>query len=310
MNFEKIPPVEQGQDILDLAFRKARVRGRQKNLSGNWLQVIRKKESLKLDIVKDSLENSLQKITNYFPNLKELPLFYTRLMNLTLDPDKFSRSLGAISWVVKKNRDLHRQFVRSINQETKQDKIKAITKQYYGRISSIMKQISNRLQYLEKCRTVMRSYPDIKEMFTVCVYGFPNVGKTTLLNKLAGTAAKVAAYAFTTKSINTGYITINETTVQILDVPGTLAREKLNQIEMQAELVLQELADLIIYVYDPTESCGYSLGQQKILYQNLAGKKVIVYVSKADLLSLAEMKLIKEKLYTVEEIKSEIAKRL
>ena len=310
MNFEKIPPVEQCSDILDTAFRKARVKGKQKKLAGNWLQIIRKKESLKLDIVKDTIDNSLQKILTSFPDLNGFPQFYLKLMALTLDLAELKKALGSIKWVQQKNRELHRKFISLINRETQREIIKNINKQYYGRISSLLKQISHQLRYLETCRKVMRSYPDIKEMFTVCIYGFPNVGKTTLLNKLTQTKAKVAAYPFTTKSINAGYLTVNGTQIQVLDVPGTLAREKLNPIERQAELVLKELADLIIYVYDLTESCGYSVEQQQKLQQKLAGREVIIYASKEDLLTESEIRKLKNKLYSIEQIKAEIAKRL
>jgi len=310
MNFEKIPPVEQCSDILDTAFRKARVKGKQKKLAGNWLQIIRKKESLKLDIVKDTIDNSLQKILTSFPDLNGFPQFYLKLMALTLDLAELKKALGSIKWVQQKNRELHRKFISLINRETKREIIKNINKQYYGRISSLLKQISHQLRYLETCRKVMRSYPDIKEMFTVCIYGFPNVGKTTLLNKLTQTKAKVAAYPFTTKSINAGYMMIDGKTVQVLDVPGTLAREKLNPIERQAELVLKELADLIIYVYDLTESCGYSVEQQQKLQQKLAGREVMIYASKEDLLTESEIRKLKNKLYSIEQIKAEIAKRL
>ena len=310
MNFEKIPPVEQCSDILDTAFRKARVKGKQKKLAGNWLQIIRKKESLKLDIVKDTIDNSLQKILASFPDLNGFPQFYLKLMALTLDLAELKKALGSIKWVQQKNRELHRKFISLINRETQREIIKNINKQYYGRISSLLKQISHQLRYLETCRKVMRSYPDIKEMFTVCIYGFPNVGKTTLLNKLTQTKAKVAAYPFTTKSINAGYLTVNGTQIQVLDVPGTLAREKLNPIERQAELVLKELADLIIYVYDLTESCGYSVEQQQKLQQKLAGREVMIYASKEDLLTESEIRKIKNKLYSIEQIKAEIAKRL
>ena len=310
MNFEKIPPVEQCSDILDTAFRKARVKGKQKKLAGNWLQIIRKKESLKLDIVKDTIDNSLQKILTSFPDLNGFPQFYLKLMALTLDLAELKKALGSIKWVQQKNRELHRKFISLINRETQREIIKNINKQYYGRISSLLKQISHQLRYLETCRKVMRSYPDIKEMFTVCIYGFPNVGKTTLLNKLTQTKAKVAAYPFTTKSINAGYLTVNGTQIQVLDVPGTLAREKLNPIERQAELVLKELADLIIYVYDLTESCGYSVEQQQKLQQKLAGREVIIYASKEDLLTESERRKLRSKLYSIEQIEAEIAERL
>lgn len=306
MNFQKIPPVILSSTILDEAFRKARVKGMQKNLKGNWLQIIRKKEALKLDIIKDSIEQQLQRVITAFPDLQALPEFYIKLMKITLDLLQLKKSLNSLNWAIKTLRQLHKESVRSIAKEKSRLEIKTILNRFYGRSSSIIKQINKDLTSLEKARQIMRSYPDIKEMFTVCIYGFPNVGKTTLLNGLTNTNAKTASYAFTTRSINAGYVTVNEKPIQVLDVPGTLARDdKLNNIEKQAELVLKELADLVIYVYDITEQCGYPLEKQKKLFDKIASLKVLVYLSKTDLMDKVDWR---GKYYSIEEIKKEIEK--
>ena len=130
----------------------------------------------------------------------------------------------------------------------------------------------------------MKTYPDVKEMFTICLYGFPNVGKTTLLNKLTGTKAEVAVYSFTTKTINAGYFSVNGKKVQVLDVPGTLAREeKMNNVELQAELVKNELADVIVYVFDLSGQNRFAVEEQVKLFETLKGK-VLVYFSKMDVI--------------------------
>ena len=62
MNFQNIPPVENSKFLLDLAFRKAREKGKMKKLGGNWLQIIRQKESLKLDVIKDCIVPRLKNV--------------------------------------------------------------------------------------------------------------------------------------------------------------------------------------------------------------------------------------------------------
>jgi len=311
MNFQNIPPVESGKSMLDLAFKKARERGKQKKLIGNWLQIIRKKECLKLDIIKDTLTTRLFKILTSFPGTSELPQFYQKLIKLTLDFTLLKKSFGAVDWAIKKIRFFHREYVSKVTKTKDRGQIKDLTRQFYGRISSILKQINPQLAYLEQSRKIMRTYPDIKEMFTICIYGFPNVGKTTLLNKLTKTKAKTAAYAFTTKTINAGYLTINGKKIQILDVPGTLARkEKMNNIELQADLVMQEVADLIIYAFDLSGYSGYSIKKQKQLLINLGKKKkVLIYVCKKDLPESEEaLKDFSKKHYTINDLKEEIFK--
>jgi len=311
MNFQKIPPVDTSKTLLDIAFSKAREKGKSKKLTGNWLQIIRQKEGLKLDIIKDNIVTKLDNILKIFPYVNALPPFYPKLMELTLDLPEFKKSLGAINWANKKIRIFHKSYVSKISKTKDKTDIKDLSKQFYGRISSILKQIDPQLKYLEYCRKIMKTYPDIKEMFSVCIYGFPNVGKTTFFNKIANTKAKTAAYAFTTKTINTGSIKLNDQEIQFLDVPGTLARrDKLNKIELQAELVLKELAQLIIYVFDLSGQGGYSIEEQEQLFQKLTTEisknKIIIYISKQDITEQKIISTFKHKHYSLEDIKEKI----
>ncbi|MFH0701446.1 MAG: GTPase [Candidatus Woesearchaeota archaeon] len=312
MNFQTLPPVDNAKQLLNLAFQKAREKAEGKNMrkQKDMLKAIKQKESLKLDIIKDVLASRINKILRDFPETEKLPPFYLKLMHLTLDFPKFKRSFGAMRWVIDKVCFLQKQYVSKINQEKNRFKIGETAKEFYGRISSVVKQVDENLKFLEESRRMMKTYPDVKEMFTVCLYGFPNVGKTTVLNKLTGTKAEVAAYAFTTKSINAGYFTLDGEKIQVLDVPGTLAREeKMNLIELQAELVLQELANLIVFVFDLSEQGGYGIEKQEELLKKLGkDKKVLIYVSKSDLISEEELNQFKHKHFTLEEIKEQILK--
>lgn len=331
MNFQKIPPVESSKNLLDKAFRRAREKGQQKDLIGNWLQVIRQKECLKIDVIKDNLVTSLREIKAVFPEEKVLPSFYQKLMGLTLDLKKLNQIYKDLDWAIQKISAFQKEYVRKIRFTKERSIIGNHSCQFYGRISSILKDLGPKLKYLEEVRQIMRTYPDIKEMFTVCIYGFPNVGKTTLLNKLTGAKAKVAAYSFTTQTINAGYVKVGELensdknleeqkaqkTIQLLDVPGTLARtEKMNNIELQADLVLKELSNLIIFVFDLSGYGGYSIEKQeqllKKLMKEVGEKKILIYLSKLDLTEpemLEEFKeKFKQKYYSVDEIKEEMVK--
>jgi len=309
MNFEKLAPVDSSKVLLDIAFRKAREKEGQKKLEGNWIQIIRRKESLKLDIVKDSIVAKLEKTLADFPQTEVLPQFYITLMKLTLEFSELKKSLGAVNWASRRIRLLHREYVGKINRAQEQPMIRKHSTEFYGRVSSTLKQIDENLKYLEESRKVMRTYPDIKDMFTVCIYGFPNVGKSTLLNKLSNTKAKTAAYAFTTKSINAGYLSFDGIKIQVLDLPGTLARaEKMNNIEMQAELVLEELAKVVIFVFDVSGSSGYPLDKQIQLYKKVKDKKPLVYVSKTDLPQGVPEKDFPFKYLSFEELKEELHK--
>ena len=303
MNFQKIPPVELSDVFLDIAFRRAREKvAVKKKYPKDALQKARVIEHLRLDVVKDNIIFRLERILNTFPGTITLPPFYQKLIKLTLNYKKLKESFGAVNWAHERIRKVHGQYTSKVRKTKDVKLVKVLHKQFYGRVASLLKQIDKNLSYLEEARRVMKSYPDIKDLYTVCLYGFPNVGKSTLLNTMTGTKAKTAAYSFTTVTINAGYISMGDKTIQVLDVPGTLGRDKHNDIEKQAELVLEEVADLIVFVYDITENCGYSIEKQKELRKKL-GKNVLIFLSKKDLLDQEQIDSFDEKHYTLDEIK-------
>jgi len=310
MNFNKIPPVPSTKFLLDLAFRRAREKANVNPKVDSWLQRQKIKESSKLDIVKDILVTHLQGIINQFPQERDLPVFYLKLIHLTLEYPQYKKSFGALKWAQEKVKFFQKEYVSKINKTHDVRVVRKMSQEFYGRISSIARQINASLTYLEECRRMMRTYPDVKEMFTVCIYGFPNVGKTTLLNALTGSRAKVASYAFTTLSINSGFMAVQGQQVQVLDVPGILNRSgTINLIEQQAELVLEELADIIIYVFDLSEQSGYSLKKQEQLFQQVKHQKnVLIYVSKNDVTDAEVLAGFSHRYYTLEGLREELGK--
>lgn len=286
MNFQTIHPVPIARQLLERAFSRARAKVQDKTFKGEWKERLKHKEAQKWDIVAGTLQEQLSKTHASFPNTKDLPLFYQKLFPLTLDEQQLRRSLAQLLSAQRRLRLLHQHYRQRLQRMKNFSEMHEFAKAFYGRISSVINRIDPALNFLERSRRMMKTFPDIRDLLTICIYGFPNVGKTTLLNALSGTRAKVAAYAFTTVSINVGYGGTKEFPIQMADVPGTLARPvKMNPIEQQADLVAQEVADMIVYVFDPTGGSGYSDEDQFRLLQKVrkGGKPVILYLSKQDL---------------------------
>jgi len=318
MNFQNLKSIENDQFFIDLAFRKANekaslVRNSNK-LNGTKLEKSKKMELIKLDVIREIISTRLLNILKTFPSTDELPEFYQELLKCTLDFPELKKSLGALNWGNKKVVEMHRKYLIKIKKCMDIEKINVYRREYYGRISSILKQIKNGLKYLEISRKIMRNFPAIKTgTKTIAIAGFPNVGKTTLLMKLTGAKADIQPYAFTTKGINVGYIKGKEK-LQILDTPGTLNRfDKMNNIEKVAFLALKLLAEKIIYVFDLTEP--YPLEQQIKLFNEIrkTKKPILVYLSKTDILEKEDIEDFKEeydvdfKIHSLEEIKKSIS---
>ncbi|MBI2545952.1 50S ribosome-binding GTPase [Candidatus Woesearchaeota archaeon] len=317
MAFQDIKPVEKADFYLDVAFRRAKELSAAHRLKVKIITKLQKSKELelyKLEVVKGNLLSDLGKLTKAFPSIKDLDPFYNELMKVTLDVDYLRQSLGSLGWARDKIQEFHRSYAGRIRSSTDIPTLNRHRQAFYGRISSVMKQIAKHLAYLEESRKIMKDFPVIKtSLKTIVITGFPNVGKTTLLYKLTGSKPDIQNYPFTTVGINVGYIKTGEEKLQLLDTPGSLNRfDKMNNIEKQAFLALRYLASAIVYVFDLTEA--YPLDKQVELYKAIkkSGKPIIVYLSKVDLTKDKELVERFEKEYsalkTVDELKAEIIK--
>ena len=90
MNFQALQPLPRSKQLLDLAFRRAREKAKQPTAK-DWLERIKRKESSKLDIIRDYLVGELSKILESWPKQEELNAFYLKLMHLTLDYSAYKK---------------------------------------------------------------------------------------------------------------------------------------------------------------------------------------------------------------------------
>ncbi|MEM4398010.1 MAG: GTP-binding protein [Candidatus Woesearchaeota archaeon] len=286
MSFQDIKKIESSDFYLDLAFRKAKKfsSGLKKSLKINdELKKLREIEIQKIDFVRTFLKDEFKKIIHNFPNIDSLNEFYKELVKCTLDYVYLKKSLASLSWANEKFDYFFNFYKNKIKQDKEYLSIKNHSREFYGRISSVVKQIKKHLIYLEEARKVFKEFPVIKtSVYSVCLFGFPNVGKTTLLSRLTSSKPEINSYPFTTKSLNLGYIKEGGKTVQVIDTPGTLNRpEKMNNIELQAYLALKYVADLVVFVFDPTDEFEK---QDKLLYAlRKFHKPFVIYISKTDL---------------------------
>lgn len=297
MNFQDLKKVETANGYIDIAFRKATKTAEKVRLAtkGSQLEKSKRIELEKISVIRDVLVSKLQQILDSFPDIDGLDEFYLELIKITIEHGKLKKSLGAVKWAIGKIDSFSKKFRDNIQKNSNITRINNYRREYYGRVSSVLKQIKEELKYIESSRHIMTDFPVIKTgLYTVAIAGFPNVGKSTLLGKLTTSQPEIKNYAFTTKKLNLGYSTINNHKVQFIDTPGTLDRlDKMNFIERIADLALKTVADYIIYVFDVTEP--FPLSDQMKLFRKIKTrykKNICVYVSKTDVVKKEDYEII------------------
>lgn len=85
---------------------------------------------------------------------------------------------------------------------------------------------------------------------TVALVGFPNVGKSSILNSLTNTSSEVGNFAFTTLKMIPGTLEYNGAQIQILDLPGIIENAAVGSGRGREVLSVVRSADLVIIVTD------------------------------------------------------------
>ncbi|HLC32617.1 MAG TPA: GTPase, partial [Candidatus Nanoarchaeia archaeon] len=240
---------------------------RRETTNPNRLFRSKKIEQARVETMGKSLANALEMIGKSFPRFDALAPFYQELVRATVDYEQLKKSLGAVNWAKLQVKGLTEKYLEDIKRTMRAETVNKVRAAFSGRTSSVLKQIKDNLSYLEEVRKTMKGYPTLKtSVKTIVIAGMPNVGKSTLLAQLTGSKPQVAPYPFTTQRLNFGY---DKDGNQYVDTPGLLDRplEKRNRIERQAILALKHLANLIVFVIDPSEGCGYPINDQRSLLE-------------------------------------------
>ncbi len=282
------PTVLDAQGLLDKAFRKS-----SKTTTRKGRTYIEKQKNLaiaKVQAAGDVLVSTLEGYGKGFPSLDRLPPFYRELIDVTVGVQSLHTHLAAVDWARGKVRELTRQFARRIQGAGGIKDVGAIRREAFGRLSSVVNQIAKNLEGLETARRPLKDLPDIDpETPTIVVAGYPNVGKSQFVRAVSTAKPRVAPYPFTTQGIFVGHFDVGYRRFQILDTPGLLDRpmEKRNAMERQAVTALAHVAHAVVFLLDPSESCGYELSSQMRLLDTVRelfpDVPILVVENKADL---------------------------
>ena len=143
---------------------------------------------------------------------------------------------------------------------------------------------------------IKRKSLDVKLSYSlysdISIVGLPNAGKSTLIQKLTNSKAKIGDYEFTTTSPNIGVLNNSESLVTICDLPGLL--EGASDGVGMGRRVLKHLRNtkFIIYLIDPINekfniSSQISMLEDELFKfdENYQSIKKLIVINKSDKLS-------------------------
>ncbi|KAI6175398.1 Nucleolar GTP-binding protein 1 [Aphelenchoides bicaudatus] len=244
----------------------------------------------KVKFLQQTLHDKLTDIITQFPKMEDVHPFYADLMNILYDRDHYKIALGQMNTARNLVDGIAREYVRLLKYADSLYRCKMLKRAALGRMVKLLKRQKASFDYLEQVRQHLSRLPSIDpNTRTLLLCGFPNVGKSSLINKLTRAEVDVQPYAFTTKSLFVGHFDYRYLRWQTIDTPGIMDQplEQRNTIEMQAVTALAHLKSAVLFVMDISEQCGYPIKDQISLFESIrplfANKPVVVALNKIDL---------------------------
>ncbi|CAD6224455.1 unnamed protein product [Miscanthus lutarioriparius] len=305
-NFKKITVVPPGKDIVDVILSCTQRQTPTVVHKGYAISRIRQFYMCKVRYSQQNFCEKLSTIIDEFPQLDDIHPLYGDLFHVLYNKDHYKLALGQINTTRNTIAKISKDFLRLLKCGKSLYQCKRLKEAALGRMCTVVKKISPSLVYLEQIRQHMARLPSIDpNTRTVLICGYPNVGKSSFMNKVIRADVDVQPYAFTTKSLFVGHTDYKFLRYQVIDTPGILDRpfEDRNIIEMCSIAALAHLRAAVLFFLDISESCRYSIAQQAALFHSIKSlfmnKPLVIVCNKTDLqplegLSENDMKLVME----------------
>lgn len=296
-NFKKIQVVPSGKDFIDITLSKTQRKTPTEIHRHYAISRIRKFYMRKVKYTQQTYHDKLSQILADFPLLNDIHPFYADLINILYDKDHYKLALGQLNNARHLIDNIAKDYLRLLKYGDSMYRCQSLKKAALGRMCTLIRKIAPSLAYLEQVRQHLARLPSIEPTTrTLIVCGYPNVGKSSFMNKVTRANVDVQPFAFTTKSLFVGHTEHKYVRWQVIDTPGILDHplEDRNTIEMLSITALAHLQAAILYIIDISEQCGYTIEEQVKLFNSIkplfVGKPLFIVTNKIDTIRPEEVR--------------------
>ncbi|XP_060217929.1 nucleolar GTP-binding protein 1-like [Lycium barbarum] len=289
-NFKKITVVPNGKDFVDIILSRTQRQTPTVVHKGYAISRIRQFYMRKVKYTQTNFYEKLSTIIDEFPRLDDIHPFFGDLLHVLYNKDHYKLALGQINTARNLISKVAKDYVKLLKYGDSLYRCKSLKVAALGRMCTVIKRVGPSLAYLEQIRQHMARLPSIDpNTRTILICGYPNVGKSSFINKITRADVDVQPYAFTTKSLFVGHTDYKYLRYQVIDTPGILDRpfEDRNIIEMCSITALAHLRAAVLFFLDISGSCGYSIAQQAALFHSIKSlfmnKPLMIVCNKTDL---------------------------
>lgn len=266
--FANIPTIMTAEELIEFAHNRSTRLSMKSSLRMKRVERTRIREIARLQEFTKQVLTKINETVEQFPSIDRLHPFYLELTEILVGTDKLKQSLGAVHNCKPAIQDISDKHVQAIKLSEDHRQMKKSRSAAKGRISSILRATAENFDFIIEAKKKLSGLPGIAPNIpSIVCAGFPNVGKSTLVRSVSTAEPEVAYYPFTTRRVIIGHLRVGNQSVQIVDTPGILDRPmaERNDIELQAITALKYLANVIIFMIDPSEACGWTFEQQVTL---------------------------------------------